>query len=158
MGWVVAGRVMQGLGAGAISSITYVVIARGYAAEAQPRMIAVISSAWVVPGLVGPALAGWVAEVHSWRWVFLGLAPLLPLAAIALAPPLRRLPARRAQDRCGEVAAPGVVVRDAVLLAVGAGMALAGLSWGQLLPGLVLGAVGVGLAAAPAAPAARSAR
>jgi hypothetical protein len=48
MEWVVAGRVLQGFGAGAIASIVYVVTARGYDRAAQPRMIAVISSAWVV--------------------------------------------------------------------------------------------------------------
>ena len=47
MAWIVAGRVIQGLGGGAIASITYIVIARGYDAAAQPRMIAITSSAWV---------------------------------------------------------------------------------------------------------------
>jgi MFS family permease len=149
MTWVVAGRIVQGLGAGAISSVTYVAIARGYPAAVQPRMIATISSAWVVPGLVGPALAGWVAEVGSWRWVFLGLAPLLPLTALALAPALRHLPALP-PSAGGRPAAGLAVVGDALLLAVGAGVALAGLSWGEPLPALALGAIGVAVAIAPA--------
>src|SRR5918996_5359677 len=62
MEWVVAGRVIQGLGAGAIFSIVYVIIGRGYESAAQPRMIAIISSAWVIPGLLGPAVAGYVAQ------------------------------------------------------------------------------------------------
>ncbi|HEX5578414.1 MAG TPA: MFS transporter, partial [Candidatus Limnocylindria bacterium] len=57
MEWVVVGRVIQGLGAGAIYAIVYVIIGRGYDTAAQPLMIAIISSAWVVPGLIGPALA-----------------------------------------------------------------------------------------------------
>ncbi len=146
MSWVVAGRVVQGLGAGAISAITYVAVARGYPAVLQPRMIAVISSAWVLPGLVGPALAGWVAEAHSWRWVFLALAPLLPLTAIALARPLRALAAAPAETR---PAGSRHVVRDALVLAAGAGLALAALSWGQLPISLILGATGVALAVAP---------
>ena len=69
-----AGRVVQGLGAGAISAIIYVIIARGYDRAVQPRMIAIISSAWVIPGLVGPALAGYVRRRPSpgagpsWPW------------------------------------------------------------------------------------------
>jgi MFS family permease len=53
---LVASRVAQGLGAGAFSSVSYVAIARAYPAHARPRMLAMLSSAWVVPGLIGPAL------------------------------------------------------------------------------------------------------
>lgn len=148
MAWVVGGRIVQGLGAGAISSVTYVAIARGYPSATQPRMIAVISSAWVLPGLVGPALAGWVTDAYSWRWVFLALAPLLPLAALALAPALRRLPARRDDSR-SEGRRPRAVVRDALLLAVGAGLALAAPSSGQPLVGALMGAGGIVLAVPP---------
>lgn len=148
MAWVVAGRVVQGLGAGAIGAVTYVAIARGYSAASQPRMIAVISSAWVLPGLVGPALAGWVTDAASWRWVFLGLAPLLPLAAIALAPSLGRLPADPSTRR-SEGPPPRAVIRDAVLLALGAGLALAAPATGNLLLALLAGAAGIGLGLPP---------
>ena len=84
---------IQGLGAGAIAAIIYVVIARGYSKTEQPRMIAVISSAWVVPGIIGPAAAGYVAQELSWRWAFAALVPLLPLAALLLVGPMRRLAA-----------------------------------------------------------------
>lgn len=144
MEWVVAGRVIQGLGAGAISSVTYVAIARGYPPREQPRMIATISSAWVVPGLVGPALAGWVAEVGSWRWVFLGLAPLLPLTALAMAPALRRLPILAGST--DQQAAGWAVVRDALLLAVGAGMALGALALDNPVAAIVVFVAGGALA------------
>jgi MFS family permease len=139
MEWVVAGRVVQGLGGGAIGSIIYVAIARGYATSAQPRMIAVISSAWVVPGLVGPALAGYVTQEASWRWAFLGLAPLLPVAALAVAGPMARL-------RVGAPAEGGDPVgrvRDALQLVVGAAALLGALSARSLLvlPAAVLGAL-----------------
>src|SRR3954471_1859615 len=58
MALVILGRAVQGFGAGVISSVAYVAIGRGYAESARPRMLAMLSSAWVVPGLVGPALAG----------------------------------------------------------------------------------------------------
>ncbi|MEO6579069.1 MAG: MFS transporter, partial [Candidatus Limnocylindria bacterium] len=73
MSAVIGGRAVQGLGSGAIGSVVYASIARAYPPSVTPRMIALISSAWIVPGLVGPALAGWVAEVIGWRWVFLGI-------------------------------------------------------------------------------------
>ncbi len=125
MGWVVAGRAIQGLGGGAIGAIMYVAISRGYDTSAQPRMIAIVSSAWVLPGLLGPALAGYVTEAASWRWTFLGLAPLLPVAAFALAGPLARL---RIDERMSAGARPAGTVLDAVLLAVGASALLGALS------------------------------
>jgi MFS family permease len=78
---LVGGRVLQGLGAGAIPPIGYVAIGRAFPDELRPRMFAVLSTAWVLPGLVGPALAGAVAEATTWRLVFLGLLPLILVAA-----------------------------------------------------------------------------
>ena len=88
---IVGGRTLQGFGAGLLSSVAYAAIARGYAAEAQPKMLATLASAWVVPGLIGPALAGTIADHVGWRWVFLALVPLPPLAGSLALPALRRL-------------------------------------------------------------------
>lgn len=140
MEWVVAGRVVQGLGSGAISAITYVAIARGYDPGVQPRMIAVISTAWVLPGVVGPALAGWVTEELSWRWIFLGLAPLLPFAALAVARPLAAM--RRVPPADGAPRGDGHAVRDTALLALGAGGVLAAISWLHPIGSPVLAGVG----------------
>jgi MFS family permease len=137
---VVASRIAQGLGAGALSSVAYVAIARAYPAGARPRMLAMLSSAWVVPGLIGPALAGAVADHSSWRWVFLGLAPPTLLASALAVPSLRAL---------GPSAA-AVSVKNhtltALCLAAGAGAALFGLGRADLpLAATLLGA-GVALA------------
>ena len=136
---VVLGRIIQGLGAGAISAVIYVAVARGYDAAAQPRMIAVISSAWVVPGLVGPLIAGTIAEQSTWRWVFGGLAPLLPLAAVPVVVSLRGLPRPMAAGAGARLGA----ARDALLLALGSGLALSALSVGHPVLGLVLAVVGI---------------
>ncbi|MCL4545828.1 MAG: MFS transporter, partial [Chloroflexi bacterium] len=82
---------------------------------------AVLSSAWVVPGLIGPALAGMVTVSAGWRWVFLGIAPLPPLAALLALPDLRRLGPGAGIEGSWK---RGVV---AVCLAAGAGLVLAGL-------------------------------
>ncbi|HET6380424.1 MAG TPA: MFS transporter [candidate division Zixibacteria bacterium] len=145
MEWVVAGRVVQGLGSGATAAMAYVAIALGYDAVARPRMIAVISSAWVLPGLVGPALAGFITQELSWRWIFLGLVPMLPLAAVTTLGPLQQLRADPA-DRTGD---GGVArVSDALLLVAGAGLVLGGLSMRNLLA-LVAVPAGLLLAARP---------
>lgn len=151
MGWVVAGRVVQGLGGGAISAITYVAIGRGYEPSVQPRMIAVISSAWVLPGLVGPVLAGWISEELSWRWAFIGLVPLLPMAAVAMGRPLARLSAPEAAGAEPVPAGSRAVgsIRDALQLALGAGALLSATSFGDLLPRLVSAGAGVLLIVPP---------
>ena len=87
----VLSRGVQGFGAGIIASVAYVCVGHGYPEPVKPRMIAVFSSAWVVPGLIGPALAGIVADFLGWRWVFFGLVPLLPLATVLVLPNLKKL-------------------------------------------------------------------
>lgn len=137
---VIAGRAIQGFGSGAIGSVVYAAIARAYAPTARPRMIALVSSAWVVPGLVGPALAGFVADAVSWRWVFLGIVvPVLAMGA-AVYPQLASLgrverttaPARRDARRA----------LDAAQLAAGSTLILAALSIGQPIPAVLLLAAG----------------
>ncbi|HEX6655366.1 MAG TPA: MFS transporter, partial [Candidatus Limnocylindria bacterium] len=130
MAWLVAGRVVQGFGAGAIASITYIVIARGYATGAQPHMIAITSSAWVLPGIVGPAAAGYLAQEFSWRWAFVGLAPLLPLAGVLMVGPMRSL--HRASDHAPSEH-PARRILDALQLALAAALLLAAGNAGALL-------------------------
>jgi MFS family permease len=51
-------------------------------------MLAVLSSAFVIPGLIGPAVSGFVGEHFGWRWVFLGLVPFVAVAAAIAVRPL----------------------------------------------------------------------
>jgi MFS family permease len=74
---LVAGRFLQGLGAGAVPPIAYVSIGRALPDRLRPGMFALLSGAWVIPGIVGPTLAAAVALAFDWRAVFLGLLPLV---------------------------------------------------------------------------------
>lgn len=86
---LVAGRIVQGLGVGALGVALYVATARALPQELHPRLFALFSSAWVVPAIIGPAISGWIVEHLGWRWLFLAiLLLLLPTAALIL-PPLR---------------------------------------------------------------------
>jgi MFS family permease len=87
--WLLGGRIVQGLGSGAISVASYVVVARAYAAALQPRVFAAFSAAWVIPSLLGPTLSALIVQHIGWRAVFL-LVPLVAIAAaLALRPGLR---------------------------------------------------------------------
>ncbi len=140
---LIAARAVQGLGSGFIGSIAYLAIARGYPPALKPHMIALMSSAWVVPGLVGPVVAGVVADVAGWRWVFLGLVPVMIVAAGMALRGLVQLgggsDAARDWRRIG----------TAVALAAGAGLLLSGLQARRLDLGL-LQVIGGGAIALPA--------
>ncbi len=88
---LVLGRVVQGVSGGMMITALYVVIGAGYPHSLQPRMMAAISSAWVLPSLVGPVVSGAVTQTIGWRWVFWGIAPFVAVAGLLLVPTLRRL-------------------------------------------------------------------
>ena len=98
---LIAARGVQGIGAGAIITVAYAAIARGYDESQRSRMFAVLSSAWVVPGLIGPSLAGGVAEYASWRLVFLGILPLVVIGAAFTLPSLRQMGPPLGATSCG---------------------------------------------------------
>ncbi len=134
---LVLGRVIQGLGAGALPAVVYVVIGRGYPESLRPRMLAMLASAWVVPGFIGPVIGGAVAEWISWRATFLMIVPLLPLSALLTLPALFKLgaPPRRELERSK--------LPSALRLASGAAVALAGVATGNVLIGAAMVVVGV---------------
>lgn len=95
------GRLVQGLGAGGQTVALYVVVARLYPSHLHGRVFAAFAAAWVVPSMVGPFLAGAVAEYLDWRWAFLGVAVLTAVAFAIIAVRLRALDLGRGepQDR-----------------------------------------------------------
>ncbi|GGH96877.1 MFS transporter [Arthrobacter liuii] len=91
MPMLVGGRLVQGLGGGALTVALYVLVARFFPGPLHPRIFAAFSAAWVVPSLVGPFAAGLVAQVFSWHWVFLGVVGLVVPALAMIVPVLRDL-------------------------------------------------------------------
>ena len=141
---LVLGRVVQGVSGGMMITALYVVIGSGFPTSLQPRMMAAISSAWVLPSLIGPAVSGIVTQTIGWRWVFWGIAPFVALGGVLLVPALRRLTGGGRPD-------PAPMARRLLFaLVVAAGVALfqeAGhLDVGLTGPVAVAGVVVVGLA------------
>ena len=122
---LVLGRAIQGFGAGALTSTLYVSIGIAYPEAAKAKMLAGLSSAWVVPGLVGPSIAGVVAVHVSWRAVFLGLVPILAVAGTMTLTALRQLPRAIAVPPDEPVRAGRFLL--SLRLATGTGLLLAGL-------------------------------
>jgi MFS family permease len=102
MAVLVAGRVLQGLGAGAVPSVAYASIGRSLPGPLQARMMAILSTAWVAPGPVRPRRSArrWrtcsagggcsLACCRWWRWP--GRSPCRRWCA---SEPQHRRPARR---------------------------------------------------------------
>jgi MFS family permease len=119
---LVAGRAVQGIGAGAVPAVAYVAIGRQLPGPLRARMMALMSSAWVIPALAGPVLSAAVARAAGWRWVFLGLLPLVAVTAPIAVPSLARL-GRPPPGAGGEHR-----LVDGVAAAAGTGLLLAGLT------------------------------
>ncbi len=88
---LVIGRLLQGLGAGALIVALYVMAGRVFPEALRPKVFAAFAAGWVVPSLIGPALSGLIVQHVGWRWVFLGVPLLAVPAALMLRPALRRI-------------------------------------------------------------------
>ncbi len=123
----IAGRVVEGLGTGAVRSLVWLILRRTYPIRTQARMAAVLSSAWILPSLLGPTMAGVVARAWGWRVVFLALLPLAPMALAMLLRPLTRIEAEPVP------AASSPRAGATLLLAAGVALFIAGLQANSIL-------------------------
>jgi MFS family permease len=116
---LVAGRVVQGLGGGILITAVYVVIGTRYPESLRPKFFAALATAWVLPSLVGPIVAGAMTEHLGWRSVFLALVPLVLLGAVLMVPILRSL-ARHPDDDAAGIDTGRIAHAGAVALGVAA--------------------------------------
>jgi MFS family permease len=114
----VAARTLQGLGSGAVMVVLYVVVGRFYPARLHPAIFAAFAGAWLVPALVGPVIAGVVADLVGWRWVFAVVALATPVVLLVLRPLIR------ATLRAEDTGAVGTDDGRRILLALAAAAAV----------------------------------
>ncbi|MET0907889.1 MAG: MFS transporter, partial [Ilumatobacteraceae bacterium] len=140
---LVVGRFVQGFGAGVVPAIGYVAIGRAFDVDERPRMFAILSTAWVVPGLVGPVLAERIAQEAGWRWVFLGLVPLVAFAGLFVLPAIFRLGPVAGASEARRVPFLRRRMVEATRVAAGAALVVAGFTASRWLlgPALVVGAL-----------------
>jgi MFS family permease len=93
-GGLVAYRVVQGLGAGALTPIAMTISADLYTLAERAKVQALLTSTWGAANVVGPLIGGWIVLHMSWRWVFLVNVPVGALAAGLLAVSYRDPPRR----------------------------------------------------------------
>jgi len=70
MEWIVAARLLQGIGAGGFFAIPFALIARFYPSDLQPRAVGLVSSVWGISALLGPVAGAAILRYLGWHWVF----------------------------------------------------------------------------------------
>ncbi|MET9935619.1 MULTISPECIES: MFS transporter [unclassified Streptomyces] len=81
MASLIAFRVVQGLGGGALQGTIQTIAADLYPLRERPRIQAKFSSVWAASAVAGPAAGGLLAGYADWRWIFL---INLPVGLVAL--------------------------------------------------------------------------
>ncbi|EIN06465.1 iron permease [Punctularia strigosozonata HHB-11173 SS5] len=87
MGTLIAGRTLQGVGNGGIQSLTSIVVADLMTLQERGMFNALLGIAFTTASLIGPFIAGAIAQETTWRWLVAIHNPEymnLPLCAIAL--------------------------------------------------------------------------
>jgi EmrB/QacA subfamily drug resistance transporter len=113
-------RALQGIGAGGIMPLAFILIGEMFTLEQRAKMQGLFSGVWGVSSIVGPLLGGFLVDQLSWRWIFyINIFPgLIAAALVALA---WRDHHAHGQDR------PAVDYAGAALLTVSVVMLLLGL-------------------------------
>ncbi|MFE9679647.1 MFS transporter [Streptomyces sp. NPDC006259] len=145
MGALIAFRVVQGLGGGALQGTVQTLAADLYPLKERPKIQSKLSTVWAVSAIAGPALGGLLAAYADWRWIFLVNLPVgtvaLWLIVRHLHEPRRESEARARVDWAGALA---VFATGGVLLTA---LVQGGVAWPWLsAPSLALFTAGLALA------------
>jgi MFS family permease len=131
---VLVGRALQGLGEGVVSAICFALAPELFPSRLVPKVFGMQAMIWAIAAFGGPAIAGLLTELVSWRAAFLISVPLVLIFAVMV---MFVVPGGRSEDK-KPVSFPGLR-----LLAIGLGImlvALAGVAPPWQATGLLVGA------------------
>jgi EmrB/QacA subfamily drug resistance transporter len=114
---LIAFRLVQGLGAGAIMPTTITIVGDLYSVRERATVQGYMASVWAIASVVGPTLGGVFAEWVSWRWIFFVNIPLCLLAGAMIVRAFHERVDRRR---------PVIDYRGAVLLTAGLTLVILG--------------------------------
>ena len=84
MGVLIAGRAIQGFGAGGLIVVSMAVVADVLPPRERGKAQAVLGAAFGVSTVVGPLVGGFLVEAVGWHWIFLVNLPIGILAFVVL--------------------------------------------------------------------------
>ncbi|MEU4196768.1 MDR family MFS transporter [Kribbella sp. NPDC026611] len=122
---LIAFRLIQGLGAGAIQPIGMTIVGDIYTVAERAKVQGYIASVWGISSFVGPTLGGVFSDYISWRWIFFVNIPLGMAAAWVLV--------RRFEEKVAAKSRHQIDYAGAILLAVGGSLLLLGLLEGGVM-------------------------
>ncbi len=117
---LVVARFVQGIGGGGLYTVSLGTVAKTYPPDIRPRVMALLASMWILPGLLGPPIGALINAAVGWRWAFVAPLPAIVLAAVLVMPALRNV--QTSEERSS------LPIAASLVLMVGAGALLAGLT------------------------------
>jgi MFS family permease len=133
---LLVGQFLIGAGGGGLYAMSVGMVAKTFPDRMRARVLALLASMWIVPGLVGPPLGALIATTVGWRWAFAVPYPVLVLSWVLIAPSLHLVPAS-----AGDTAR--IALRWPLQLMVGAGLVFTSFT---IVEWWALGMFAVGLA------------
>ncbi len=120
--WLIGGRMVAGLGGGAMMALSTATIGDIFSPRERGRWMGVVMGVFGLSAIVGPTAGGAITDQIGWRWVFF---VTLPLAAVAWLIVGAILPRVRTRVERGRLDVGGSVLMTAGLVAI-----LLGFTWG----------------------------
>ena len=81
---LIAMRVVQGMGAGAVAPMVLTLLGDLFSLEQRAKVQGWFSAVWGISSVAGPLLGGYLTDQLSWRWVFYVTVPFSLVAAWVL--------------------------------------------------------------------------
>ncbi len=95
---VLIGQFLQGAGGGGLYALSLGTIAKTYPDRLRPRVMALLASMWILPGLIGPPVGAVIASTVGWRYAFLAPIPVLIIGWLLITPALDLVPDPEPQE------------------------------------------------------------
>ncbi len=130
---LIAFRTIQGIGAGGLLPLVFIIIGDLFSLEQRARLQGLFSGVWGISSITGPLLGGFIVDQASWRWIFwINIFPGLAATAIVWFAWIDRPRAHDAPPRSIDYAGALLLTAGAVALL----MSLTDLSASWALPTL----------------------
>jgi MFS transporter, DHA2 family, multidrug resistance protein len=84
LGMLIAARVVQGAGGGALQPISQAILLESFPPEKRGAAMAAFALGVVVAPIIGPTLGGWLTDNYSWRWAYYINLPVGALAIVLM--------------------------------------------------------------------------
>jgi EmrB/QacA subfamily drug resistance transporter len=138
MGQLIAFRALQGLGAGGLMPLAFIMIGDVLTFEQRAKTQGLFSGVWGVASIIGPLLGGFLVDQLSWHWVFfVNVLPALLaalLVGVAWRDPARDMTRRPSIDYAGVVVmTTGIVALLLGLFDLGSPLSLAAIAFSVAL-------------------------